>query len=175
MITLLSSEEWFFSLRCKSTPQVKTSYPFVPLYVSCCCDCLLLSHVYHLNPIIHISPVKLYTQYSNALSTTQLSKPEKDLIFPNTKYVKCSRPKTPWCSATSCHFLQFSSQHAFLATLTHSLLWKIRYGCKYKKKRQKDRCVEFQMKAHLSGSTLGPFHWTYQEGKTTSRELIVLL
>ena len=50
--------------------------------------------------------------------------PEKHLVSPN---VKCSMPKVAGCPATSARILQYASQHAFLAILTHNPLRNRKY------------------------------------------------
>ncbi len=47
--------------------------------------------------------------------------PEKDLVCPDT-YVKRSMPKIPGCPAAAGRSLQYASEHAFLAILTHNSL-----------------------------------------------------
>lgn len=52
----------------------------------------------------------------------------KDVEYPNTYYVKCSRPKLYRSPTTFGHILQNTSQHAFLAILSHKSLHSLRYN-----------------------------------------------
>ncbi len=64
---------------------------------------------------------------SNIHTTSLFSMPEKDLACPSMQYVKCNVPEVPGCSTSSGQILQYASQRAFLAILTHNPLQSRKY------------------------------------------------
>lgn len=67
---------------------------------------------------------KVTAQYGETDIETQ-QEPEKYLEYLNVHYIKCSTPKIPGCPATPHHILQFVRQHAVLAVLENSPMFKM--------------------------------------------------